>query len=81
MIRAMIAELGHFTLTLALGVALVQSLVPLIGAQRGWHGWTAVAAPAAKIQFLLIAAAFAALTHAFVTRTSRCASSSRTPTR
>ncbi|MCB2123859.1 MAG: heme lyase NrfEFG subunit NrfE, partial [Rhodobacteraceae bacterium] len=63
----MIAELGHFTLTLALGVALVQSLVPLIGAQRGWHGWTAVAAPAAKIQFLLIAAAFAALTHAFVT--------------
>ena len=67
MIRVMIAELGHFTLTLALGVALVQSLVPLIGAQRGWHGWTAVAAPAAKIQFLLIAAAFAALTHAFVT--------------
>jgi cytochrome c-type biogenesis protein CcmF len=63
----MIAELGHFTLTLALGVALVQSLIPMIGAARGWHGWIAVAVPAAKMQFLLIAAAFAALTYAFVT--------------
>ncbi len=62
----MIAELGHFTLTLALGVALVQSLIPMIGAARGWHGWIAVAAPAAKMQFLLIAAAFAALTYGFV---------------
>ncbi|MCV2864664.1 heme lyase CcmF/NrfE family subunit [Albidovulum sediminicola] len=63
----MIAELGHFTLILALGVALVQAIVPLIGAWRGWPGWIAVAVPAAKIQVILIAAAFAALTHAFVT--------------
>ena len=31
----MIAELGHFALILATGVALFQFLVPLYGAQRG----------------------------------------------
>ena len=30
----MIAEIGHFALILALGVAAFQCLVPLIGAQR-----------------------------------------------
>jgi len=63
----MITELGHFALILALGVALVQTVVPLIGAQKGWQGWMAVAVPAAVLQFLLVAGAFAALTHAFVT--------------
>ncbi len=63
----MITELGHFALILALGVALVQMIVPLIGAQKGWTGWMAVAVPAATLQFLLVAGAFAALTHAFVT--------------
>lgn len=61
----MINELGHFALILALAVAIVQSTVPLIGAQNGWRGWMAVAEPAASAQFLLIAASFAALTHAF----------------
>ena len=63
----MVTELGHFALILAFGVAIVQMLVPLIGAQRGWQAWMAVAEPAAVAQFLLVAAAFAALTHAFVT--------------
>ncbi len=63
----MIAELGHFALILALAVALVQSIVPLIGAQRGWSGWMAVGEPAATAQFLLIALSFGAITHAFVT--------------
>ncbi|SOC11339.1 cytochrome c-type biogenesis protein CcmF [Rhodobacter sp. JA431] len=63
----MIVETGHFALILALFVALVQTTVPLIGAQKGWSGWMAVAAPAALAQFLLIATAFAALTYAFVT--------------
>ncbi|MCV2868570.1 heme lyase CcmF/NrfE family subunit [Defluviimonas sp. WL0002] len=63
----MIAELGHFTLILALGVALVQAVIPLIGAWKGWPGWIAVAVPAAKMQVVLIAAAFAALTFGFVT--------------
>ncbi|MBK5946289.1 heme lyase NrfEFG subunit NrfE [Rhodobacter veldkampii DSM 11550] len=63
----MIAELGHFALILAFGVALIQALVPLIGAARGWAGWMAVGEPAASAQFLLIAASFGALTYAFVT--------------
>ncbi len=63
----MITELGHVALILALGVAIVQTIVPLIGAQKGWSGWMAVAAPAATLQFIFIAAAFGALTHAFVT--------------
>ena len=31
----MIAEIGHFALILALAVAAFQTLVPLIGAERG----------------------------------------------
>ncbi len=63
----MITELGHFALVLAFAVAILQATVPLIGAQRGWAGWMAIAKPAATVQFLLIALAFAALTRAFVT--------------
>lgn len=63
----MIVELGHFALILALCVALVQAVVPLIGAQKGWTNWMAVGEPAASAQFLLIATAFGALTYAFVT--------------
>ena len=65
-IRPMITELGHFALILAFVVAIVQMVVPLIGAQRGWTSWMAVAEPAATAQFLLILASFAALTYAFV---------------
>jgi len=63
----MIVELGHFTLILAAVVALVQAVVPMVGAQRGWAGWMALARPAAVLQFLLIGFAFATLVHAFVT--------------
>ncbi len=63
----MITELGHFALVLALGVALVQVVVPLVGAHKGWAGWMALAVPAAIIQFALIALSFAALMYAFVT--------------
>ena len=62
----MIAELGHFALILALGVALFQFVVPLTGAQRGDVALMRTAAPAAVLQLVLIAAAFAALTHAYV---------------
>ncbi len=51
---------------LALALALVQAILPLIGAQRGDAAWMAVAAPAAQGQLLFIAVAFAALTHAYV---------------
>lgn len=62
----MIIELGHFALILALVVAIVQTVVPLIGAHKRWSGWMAVAEPAATAQFALTAIAFAALTYAFV---------------
>ncbi len=63
----MITELGHFALILALVLACVQATVPLIGAHKRWSGWMAVGDTAAGLQFLMIAVAFAALTHAFVT--------------
>lgn len=64
---AMIAEFGHFALILALMVAVAQTLIPLVGAHKGWSSWMAVAEPAATLQFLLTGGAFAALTYAFVT--------------
>jgi cytochrome c-type biogenesis protein CcmF len=62
----MIVELGHFALILALMVALVQATLPLWGAQTGDQRLMALAGPAAGLQLLLIAGAFAALTWAFV---------------
>ena len=57
--KALIAELGHFALALALIVALAQATVPLIGAARGDAALTAFARPAAFVQFACIATAFA----------------------
>ena len=62
----MISELGHFALTLALGLALVQATLPLIGAYRGDVAWMRVALLTANGQFALIFTAFLALTYAFV---------------
>jgi len=62
-----IAELGHYALVLALLVAVVQASVPLIGAARGDEAWMAVAPFAAVAQALLVATAFLALMHAYVT--------------
>ncbi|MBE1282254.1 MAG: heme lyase CcmF/NrfE family subunit [Rhodobacteraceae bacterium] len=63
----MVTELGHFALILAFLIAIVQTVVPLVGAHKRWPGWIAVAEPAAHAQFLLTAYAFAALTWAFIT--------------
>jgi len=61
----MIVELGHYALILALLVALLQGVLPLVGAStRNWH-WQALARPAALVQFLLVSLAFAALAYAF----------------
>ena len=62
----MFVELGHFALVLAFAVALVQAVIPLLGAQTGRYRWMEVAGPAAIAQFLLTAFSFAALTWAFV---------------
>ncbi|MBU6474577.1 MAG: heme lyase CcmF/NrfE family subunit [Alphaproteobacteria bacterium] len=63
----MVAETGHFALILALLVAAVQAVVPLVGAQRNDAALMAVAKPAALLQFLLAAAAFFALMYCYVT--------------
>jgi cytochrome c-type biogenesis protein CcmF len=63
----MIAETGHYALILALGVAIVQMLLPLIGARVRDQQLMAVAAPAAQLQFILVAIAFIALMTAYVT--------------
>ncbi|MEJ5999448.1 heme lyase CcmF/NrfE family subunit [Paucibacter soli] len=62
----MIPELGQVLLLLALAVALIQGVLPLAGAQRGRADWMALARPAAAVQCLLVLAAFACLTSAFV---------------
>ncbi len=63
----MIAEIGHFALSLALVVAIVQSVLPTIGIKQGYANWISLARPAAILQFALVAISFAALTYAFVT--------------
>ena len=63
----MIIEIGHFAVLLALAVALVQMVLPLWGARTGDARLMQVAEPAALAQLGLLAVAFAALTHAYVT--------------
>ncbi len=63
----MIAEIGHYALVLALGMALVQGTLPLWGAARGDATLIGVAQPAAGAQFLFVTLAFAALMHGYVT--------------
>ena len=63
----MLNEIGHFTLLLALCVALIQATIPLFGAHKGRIDLMAIAESAANLQFALLLASFAALTHAFVT--------------
>jgi len=62
----MIPELGHFALIIALAVAIVQSIVPLIGAAKNQAALISLARPAALTQLLFIGLAYAALTNAFI---------------
>ncbi len=62
----MIPELGHFILWLALGVALILGLVPLVGAQRGREDWMALARPCVYVLFGLVSLASACLMVSFV---------------
>jgi cytochrome c-type biogenesis protein CcmF len=62
----MIPELGHFSLILALCLAVTQGVFPIVGAARGLPSWMALARPAARAQFLFLALAFAALAYSFV---------------
>jgi len=62
----MIAEVGHYALVLALALALIQSVVPLIGARTRDGALMAVAEPAALAQFGFVALSFCALVACYV---------------
>jgi cytochrome c-type biogenesis protein CcmF len=59
-------EIGHYALVLALGLALIQSVIPVWGARRGDAVLMGTAGPVALAQFAFIALAFATLTHAYL---------------
>jgi cytochrome c-type biogenesis protein CcmF len=62
----MITEIGHFALVLALATAIVQSLVPLVGAHRRDTGLMAIGPMAAITSLMLVAISLCALTYAYV---------------
>jgi cytochrome c-type biogenesis protein CcmF len=62
----MMAELGHLALIMALLVALLQAVFPLLGASQGVPVWMAVGRAAGKAQFLLLAISFTCLVASFV---------------
>jgi len=63
----MIVEFGHYALVLALFLALLQASLPLVGASRGQFALMALADSTAVGQLALVAIAFLALVHAYVT--------------
>jgi len=62
----MIPELGHFALIIAFAIAIVQSVVPIIGAAKNDTALISMARPTALAQFLFVGISYAALTHAFI---------------
>ncbi|VAW65056.1 Cytochrome c heme lyase subunit CcmF [hydrothermal vent metagenome] len=62
----MIPEIGHFALILSLSLALIQGIVPLVGAHKRNSSWIEVSVPAALGQSLFIAISFACLIYAFL---------------
>ena len=63
---AMIAELGHYALVLALGLGLIQAIVPIIGARTYDTALMRLANSTALMQFAFVAFSFAALTVCYV---------------
>ncbi len=63
----MIPELGHYALVLALALGLMQSIMPVIGAQRRDPALMGLANSTALGQFAFVALSFAALTACYVT--------------
>jgi cytochrome c-type biogenesis protein CcmF len=62
----MAPEIGHFALALALGLALVQGILPLLGANRGVLLWMQSARTTSIGQLFLVSVAFAALMTSFI---------------
>jgi cytochrome c-type biogenesis protein CcmF len=63
----MIPEIGHYALVLALGLALIQSTVPIIGARNNDPALMGVADTTAVAQFFFVALSFGALVICYVT--------------
>ena len=62
----MIPELGHFSLIVALFLAMALGVLPILGAARNNRALMSLARPLATGQFVFIALAFAALAYAFL---------------
>jgi cytochrome c-type biogenesis protein CcmF len=63
-----IPEIGHFSLILALLVALTLGSFPIIGASRGNTVWMGLAKPLSALQFALVAFSFLCLAYAFAAK-------------
>ena len=63
---AMIIEIGHYLLVLALAIAIILSVVPVIGARRHDQTMMDIAPFGSVLLFALVAFSFAALTYAHV---------------
>ena len=63
----MTPELGHFALVLALGLGLIQSIVPVIGVHQRDGSLMRLASSTAIAQFVFVALSFLALTVCYVT--------------
>jgi cytochrome c-type biogenesis protein CcmF len=62
----MIPELGHYALTLALGLALIQATMPIVGARTNDAVLMSMASPLAVAHFIFVAIAFCALGECYV---------------
>ncbi|HEU4662172.1 MAG TPA: heme lyase CcmF/NrfE family subunit [Pseudolabrys sp.] len=62
----MIPELGHYALVLALGLALIQGIAPVVGFRRNDASLMQLANSTAFVQFIFVAISFAALTACYV---------------
>jgi cytochrome c-type biogenesis protein CcmF len=63
--QGMIPEIGHALLWLALALALIQTILPLIGAQKNNAGLMALAPRAALLLFVVAASSFGCLTWSY----------------
>jgi cytochrome c-type biogenesis protein CcmF len=63
----MIPELGHYALMLALGLALIQGIMPIVGTRTNDPVLMSMAAPTALAQFFFVAIAFTSLAICYVT--------------
>jgi cytochrome c-type biogenesis protein CcmF len=61
-----IPEIGHFALILALSLAIIQGVLPLIGAHKNDEAMMAVARPAALGQWVFVVFSFACLAWSFL---------------